>query len=144
MPVYVQIASGVFALVVCGTPFLSGCGFVSRIQAWDTNQRIKANSGVARTAITEHLETQQLLGGVGPLSVLPSVLQVPTQSAEALELIEHNRSLGRLRRAHEVENAIRKQDLLRKQLTQSHVSLDATNGELLKQFVSREYGIISK
>ena len=83
MPVYVQIASGVFALVVCGTPFLSGCGFVSRIQAWDTNQRIKANSGVARTAITEHLETQQLLGVGTPLPIVSGVIQAPVQSIEA-------------------------------------------------------------
>ncbi len=108
MPVYIQIVSGVFALIVCGTPFLSGCGFVSRIQSWDTNQRIKANSGVARTAITEHLETQQLLGVSTPLPIVSGVIQAPAQSAEALELIEHNRSLGRLRRAHEVENSIRK------------------------------------
>ena len=139
MPIYVQIASGVFALVVCGTPFLSGCGFVSRIQAWDTNQRIKANSGVARTAITEHLETQQLLGT--PLPIISGVIQAPAQAAEALELIEHNRSLGRLRRAHEVENSIRKQDLLRKKLGQGHASLDTTNDKLLTQFVQREYGI---
>ncbi len=142
MPIYVQIASGVFALVVCGTPFISGCGFVSRIQAWDTNQRIKGNAGVARTAITEHLETQQLLGT--PLPIVSGVIQAPAQSAEALELIEHNRSLGRLRRAHEVENSIRKQDLLRKKLGQGHASLDTTNDKLLTQFVQREYGVYSE
>ena len=141
MPVYVQIASGIFALVVCGTPFLSGCGFVSRIQAWDINQRIKGNSSVARTSIQEHLETQQLLGVGTSLPIVSGVIQAPVQSAEALELIEHNRSLGRLRRAHEVENAIRKQDLLRKKLGQGYVSLDTTNDKLLTQFVQREYGI---
>jgi len=144
MPIYVQIASGVFALVVCGTPFLSGCGFVSRIQAWDTNQRIKGSAGVARTAITEHLETQQLLGVRTPLPIISGVIQAPVQSAEALELIEHNRSLGRLRRAHEVENSIRKQDLLRKKLGQGHASLDTTNDKLLNRFVQREYGIYSE
>jgi len=140
MPIYVQIASGVFALVVCGTPFLSRCGFVSRIQAWDTNQRIKGSAGVARTAITEHLETQQLLAPGTPVPILSASLSASVPSAVTLELIEHNRSLGRLRRAHEVENSIRKQDLLREQLSLNSSNIKTVNRELLNQFVTREYG----
>ena len=142
MPVYVQIASGVFALIVCGTPFLSGCGFVSRIQAWDTNQRVKANASVARTAITEHLETQQILSSVTPLPIISNPFPAAVQPAEAQELIEHERAIGRIRRTYEIEIEMRKHDLMRGRLQQSHLSIDAVNDKLLTKFLDDEYGVV--
>ena len=141
MPVYVQIGSAVFSLLVCGPPFLAGCGFVSRIQAWDTNQRTKANASVARTAITEHLETQQLLTAGIPATAPSITFSAPGHSPEAQELIEHERAVGRLRRAYELENEMRKHDLMRGRLRESRLSIDAASDELLEKFLADEYGI---
>lgn len=154
----VNLSLLVFSLLVCGSPFLSGCGVAARLQALDTNQRIKANASVARIAIQEHVKTNQSFPGLAqtPAPLAPGFVAQPyvtTLSSEdqakldrakrrEQELVEHEDTMGRLRRVHEVETDVLKHELLKDRLRHGgYGGLQTINAQLLNQYLAQRYNL---
>src|SRR5438094_6783766 len=110
----VNVPLVVFSFLICGYPFLTGCGVVARLQAIDTNQRIRANASIARTAIEEHAKTQELFaGGAKPFSSSAQLqsqgeglsfedqARIERAKRQEEELAEHESVMGQIRRTHE-------------------------------------------
>ncbi|MBI2875531.1 MAG: hypothetical protein HYY20_01470 [Candidatus Tectomicrobia bacterium] len=123
----------ILTLILCGSPFLSGCGIAARISAFNTNQQIKAASSVMQTASRELAKIQLSVPGSAPMSPSPLgsmpqpqplainlSLEDQTKLERAKryeqELAEHEMEMSRLRRTYAHEMEMLKQDQLRERL----------------------------
>jgi hypothetical protein len=149
-----------FSLLLCGSPLLSGCGVAARLQAFDINQRIKANASVARTAIQEHTKTNQSFLGLAQPPVPTGMGFVAQPYATALspedqvrldraklreqELVEHDSEMSRIRRAHEIETEVLKHELLKDRLRHGRYGdLQTINAQLLNQYLAKRYNLVA-
>ena len=147
-----------FSLLICGTPFVSGCGFAARLQAINTNQGTKGLASVTRTAIQQHLQTQELLGGAAQSPAPAGTGFIPQPYVTTLspddqvrlnraklrehELVEHDSEMSRIRRTHETETEVLKHQLLKDRLRHGRYGgLQTINAQLLNQYLAKRYNL---